>query len=174
MRKCNFIYFFLILQWTNGNYTKKKKTTGVVWCICKTHRNKSYNTNSWILLMNFKTQLKTLIALDQFWNVLMNNILAHCFFSGPDQRAMDSRETFPVNSVSFLMRPPVQCQYSQITQYHILQQYQIFQKAVFNWVQEHDNWITCVGLTGCLPPWTIFTLYSELYWDNGTFVPSSV
>lgn len=56
--------------------------------------------------MNFKTQLKTLIALDQFWNVLMNNILAHCFFSGPDQRAMDSRETFPVNSVSFLMRPP--------------------------------------------------------------------
>lgn len=93
------------------------------------------------------------------------------FFSGPDQITMNSREILQVNSVRFWWGPQVNllCQYSQITQYHILQQYQIFQKAVFNWAQEHDNWITSVGLTGCLPPWTIFTLYSEPYWGQWNF-----
>lgn len=165
--------FSMILEWTNGNYTKKaqkNKPTEAVWCIFETHRNKSYSPNSWILLMSSKTQLNTLIALDQFWNLHMNNSWG-IFFYGPDQRALNSRETSPVNSVSFWWGPQVNllCQYSPITQYHILQEYQIFQKAVFNWVQKHDNWITHVGLSGCPPPWTISTLYSELYWGQWNF-----
>lgn len=57
----------------------RKKTTGEAWYMCQTHRNESNSLNDRIFMMISKTQLITLIALDQFWNVHSNKVLRHDF-----------------------------------------------------------------------------------------------
>ena len=139
-----------------------------------------YSPNDWTRMISSKTQLNTLIALDQFWNVHSNNILRHLFSMDLTKmnefwKLMNESENFPGNSVSFWLRPQVilLCRYIQMIQYQILQQFQTIPKAVCNWIQEHDNQITHLGLSGCPPPWQslLYTLSSAQ--DYGTFVPSS-